>query len=66
MLCLIFVELKDSKRLFEVRATVTLTHIQAQLHQMAFISMLVLIDLSKRRRYTQMGCFMRCQKKGFW
>lgn len=65
VLSLIFVELKDSKRLSEASTTDTLTHIQAQLHQMAFISMLILIDLSKRRRYTQMGSFVRCQKKGF-
>lgn len=44
VLSLISVELKDCKRLSEFCTTDTLTHIQAQLHQMGFISMLVLID----------------------
>lgn len=41
----------------------TLTHIQAQLHEMAFISMLIwLFDL---QTHTDGSRFMRCQKKGF-
>lgn len=45
------------------RTTDTLTHIQARLHEMAFISMCIwLLHLPT---HTNGLCFMRCQKKGF-
>lgn len=50
-------------RKLKPRATDTVTHIRARLHEMAFISMR--IWLLRLPTHTHGLCFMRCQKKGF-